>query len=187
MVWCRSRDYCWTPEECKRWKNSQAGFICSSASRAVVQDPARQSQVCDCSDRRFCSFDASPSRYVRVPPLSTRVDYTLTVHLAGQGACQAIESGFALAHVLRFWRDNDLESALHFFQDFRKPRTDRITQTSYETGKLASVDVPEDEWTDRCEPAKIKERMRWVMEYDLMGELEVALKRRDQLGRCKLS
>lgn len=94
----------------------------------------------------------------------------------GQGACQAIESGFALAQTLKNWKGDDLAAALQFFQDFRKPRTDRITRTSAETGKLASADVPEELWASTFQPEAIKERMRWVMEYDLLGELAAKLK-----------
>lgn len=94
----------------------------------------------------------------------------------GQGACQAIESGFALAQTLKNWKNDDLASALQFFQDFRKPRTDRITKTSYETGKMASADIPEEQWAATFQPEVIKERMRWVMEYDLLGELAAKLK-----------
>jgi salicylate hydroxylase len=93
----------------------------------------------------------------------------------GQGACQAIESGFALAQTLKNWKDNNLEAALQFFQDFRQPRTDRITKTSYETGKMASADIPEELWTSSFQPDVVKERMRWVMEYDLLGELAAKL------------
>lgn len=93
----------------------------------------------------------------------------------GQGACQAIESGFALAQVLRYWDDSSLGSALQYFQDLRKPRTDRITQSSYETGKMASADIPEEQWASSFNPAVVRERMRWVMEYDLMGELAKTL------------
>ncbi|KAH8892674.1 salicylate hydroxylase [Thozetella sp. PMI_491] len=89
----------------------------------------------------------------------------------GQGACQAIESGFALAQTLKNWKDADLGSALRFFQDFRKPRTDRITKSSYETGKMASADIPEEMWASTFDPEVIRERMKWVMEYDLLGEL----------------
>ncbi|EPE09330.1 aromatic ring monooxygenase [Ophiostoma piceae UAMH 11346] len=93
----------------------------------------------------------------------------------GQGACQAIESGFALAQVLRYWDDESLGSALQYFQDLRKPRTDRITQSSYETGKMASADIPEEQWSSSFNPAVVRERMRWVMEYDLMAELAKTL------------
>lgn len=89
----------------------------------------------------------------------------------GQGACQAIESGFALAQVLKHWQTANLADAFQFFQDFRKPRTDRITSSSYETGKMASADIPEEQWATAFSPTVVRERMRWVMEYDLLGEL----------------
>ncbi|KUI66626.1 Salicylate hydroxylase [Cytospora mali] len=93
----------------------------------------------------------------------------------GQGACQAIESGFALAQTLKHWKDADLGSALQFFQNLRKPRTDRITRSSYETGKMASADIPEEMWATAFNPELVRERMRWVMEYDLMAELAKGL------------
>ncbi|KAF2105978.1 salicylate hydroxylase [Lophiotrema nucula] len=89
----------------------------------------------------------------------------------GQGACQAIESGFALAQVLKNWQSPDLGKAFQFFQDFRKPRTDRITSSSYETGKMASADIPEGMWASAFSPSTVRERMRWVMEFDLLGGL----------------
>lgn len=79
----------------------------------------------------------------------------------------AIESGFALATILQQWKTDDLDSALQFFQDFRKPRTDRITKTSYEAWKIASADIPETEWAQAFNPDMVRERMKWVMEYDL--------------------
>jgi salicylate hydroxylase len=83
----------------------------------------------------------------------------------------AIESGFALAQVLQQWRSTNLGDALQFFQDLRKPRTDRITKTSYETGKMASCDIPEEKWPEIFNYSAMRERMRWVMEYDLFQDL----------------
>lgn len=83
----------------------------------------------------------------------------------------AIESGFALAQVLRHWDSPDLGGAFQFFQDLRKPRTDRITQTSYETGKMASCEIPEDKWAEVFNYSVMRERMRWVMEYDLFSDI----------------
>jgi salicylate hydroxylase len=57
---------------------------------------------------------------------------------------QAIESGFALAQVLKNWKTKDVASAFQFFQDFRKPCSDRITKTSAETGRMASAAIPEE-------------------------------------------
>lgn len=99
----------------------------------------------------------------------------LADYCIGQGACQAIESGFALAQILKGWHNDDLESAFQFFQDFRKPRTDRITRSSYETGKMASADIPEELWATSFSPEVVRERMRWVMEYDLLKELATSL------------
>ena len=96
----------------------------------------------------------------------------------GQGACQAIESGFALAQTLKQWPETDgLEGAFQFFQDLRKPRTDRITQTSFEAGKMASVDIPEEMWASTFSPESVRERMRWIMEYDLYDDLSTNLQR----------
>ncbi|KAJ5655433.1 hypothetical protein N7507_007383 [Penicillium longicatenatum] len=90
----------------------------------------------------------------------------------GQGTCMAIESGIALATVLRHWKNDDLQGAFQFYQDLRKPRTDRVTQTSYEAGKLASSESP-DEMTDNFNPTALGERMKWIMEYNVLEDLKV--------------
>jgi salicylate hydroxylase len=105
--------------------------------------------------------------------------------LTGQGACQAIESGFALAQVLKNWKSTDVASAFQIFHDFRKPRTDRITRTSAETGKMASAAIPEELWATTFRPNAIQERMRWVMEYDLLGELAAKLKGVEEYASSK--
>ncbi|KAJ5673868.1 hypothetical protein N7462_009307 [Penicillium macrosclerotiorum] len=90
----------------------------------------------------------------------------------GQGTCMAIESGIALATILRHWKTDDLEAAFKFYQDLRKPRTDRVTQTSYEAGKLASADTP-DQMTSNFNPQALGERMKWIMEYNVLEDLRV--------------
>lgn len=82
----------------------------------------------------------------------------------------AIESGIALATILRHWKTDDLEAAFKFYQGLRKPRTDRVTRTSYEAGKLASADSP-DQMTDNFNPDALAERMKWIMEYNVLEDL----------------
>lgn len=84
----------------------------------------------------------------------------------------AIESGIALATILRHWKTDDLEAAFKFYQELRKPRTDRVTQTSYEAGKLASSDSP-DQMTNNFNPDALMERMKWIMEYNVLDDLRV--------------
>ena len=98
-----------------------------------------------------------------------------------------MESGFALAQTLKNWKSDDLEAAFQFFQDFRKPRTDRITKSSYETGKMASADIPEEKWASSFSPEVVRERMRWVMEYDLLGELAKNLQGSENEGNSSES
>ncbi|KAJ5812206.1 hypothetical protein N7474_008507 [Penicillium riverlandense] len=88
----------------------------------------------------------------------------------GQGTCMAIESGIALATILRHWKTDDLEAAFKFYQDLRKPRTDRVTRTSEEAGKLASSDSP-DQLTSNFNPETLMERMKWIMEYNVLEDL----------------
>lgn len=83
----------------------------------------------------------------------------------------AIESGIALAKTLKNWDSDDLESAFSFYQNIRKPRTDKITRTSYEVGKLASADAPETT-SDTFNPEVLRERMRWIMDYDVLKDVE---------------
>lgn len=83
----------------------------------------------------------------------------------------AIESGVTLAIILKNWKSADLEEALAFYQNIRKPRTDKVTQTSYEAGKLASADNPSG-LTATFNPDALKERMKWIMDYDVLADVQ---------------
>lgn len=85
----------------------------------------------------------------------------------------AIESGSILAIILKNWKTDDLESALALYQNIRKPRTDKVTKTSYEAGKLASAHQA-DVLTDTFNPAALKERMKWIMDYDALVDVFAA-------------
>ena len=82
----------------------------------------------------------------------------------------AIESGITLAVLFRNWKTSNLRNALQFYQDIRKPRTDRITRTSYEAGKLASSDVL-DKVTLMFNPEALRDRMKWIMEFNALEEV----------------
>jgi salicylate hydroxylase len=112
----------------------------------------------------FIIFDGS-----KPPPLPPT--QLTNLDAIGQGTCMAIESGIALATVLRHWKGDDLAAAFQFYQDLRKPRTDRVTQTSYEAGKLASSDSP-DQMTNNFNPEALGERMKWIMEYNVLEDLK---------------
>lgn len=103
-------------------------------------------------------------------PFISSYDGAQLTSLIGQGTCMAIESGIALATILRHWKNDDLEAAFQFYQDVRKPRTDRVTQTSYEAGKLASSDAP-DQLTNNFNPRALEERMKWIMEYNVLEDV----------------
>lgn len=56
----------------------------------------------------------------------------------GQGTCQAVESGAALAVFLKNAKESDTPADIfEKFKALRKPRTDKITKTSEEAGKRA--------------------------------------------------
>ncbi len=82
----------------------------------------------------------------------------------------AIESGITLATILRNWASDDLAAAFDFYQTVRKPRTDKITRTSEEAGKLASAELPDSFSTD-FNPDALRERMRWIMEEDVLADV----------------
>lgn len=83
----------------------------------------------------------------------------------------AIESGFTLATILANWASDDLEAAFELYKQVRKPRTDRVTRTSYEAGKLASADLPDVNITSIFNPEALRERMKWIMDGDIMKEV----------------
>lgn len=87
--------------------------------------------------------------------------------MLGQGTCMANESGITLATILRNWASGDLAAAFEFYQKIRKPRTDKITRTKYEAGKLASADLL-DSFTSDFNPEALRYRMKWIMEEDVL-------------------
>ncbi|KAJ5661998.1 uncharacterized protein N7477_009614 [Penicillium maclennaniae] len=89
----------------------------------------------------------------------------------GQGVCMAIESGIALATILAHWKNDDLHAAFQFYQDLRKARTDRVTRTSFEAGKLASSDDP-DHFSETFNQDALMERMKWIMKYNVREDLK---------------
>jgi len=82
----------------------------------------------------------------------------------------AVESGVALATILKNWKSDSLEDAFSFYQNLRKPRTDKVTRTSYEAGKLASADVPEGTSVE-FNPEALRERMKWIMDYNVLEDV----------------
>ena len=80
----------------------------------------------------------------------------------------AIESGFTLATILANWASDDLAAAFQLYRDIRKPRTDKVTRTSAEAGKLASADTPDVNVTSNFNPEALRERMKWIMEEDIL-------------------
>ena len=75
----------------------------------------------------------------------------------------AIESGIALATILAHWKGDDHVAFSQFYQDLRKPDTNRVTKTSFEASRLASSDKP-DHLSDKFNPEARMERMKWIME-----------------------
>lgn len=82
----------------------------------------------------------------------------------------AIESGVALATILKNWKGDNLKDAFAFYQSIRKPRTDKVTKTSAEAGKLASADVPEGT-SQEFNSEALRERMKWIMNYDVLKDV----------------
>jgi salicylate hydroxylase len=136
-------------------KNSQDGKMLKQA--LYVRNPV---------DKWFHAEESNPS--VGIVLVGDSVHSTLPHQ--GQGTCMAIESGIALATILRNWATNDLSSACALYKEIRKPRTDKITRTSYEAGKLASAELPDD-FTDNFRPELLRERMKWIMEGDVLAEV----------------
>ncbi|KAJ5306136.1 hypothetical protein N7508_005151 [Penicillium antarcticum] len=84
----------------------------------------------------------------------------------------AIESRIALATIVSHRKDDDLQAAFQSYQDLGKPRTDRVTNTSFEAGNLVSSDDL-DHLSDKFNPDALIERMRWIREYNVLDHLKV--------------
>lgn len=90
----------------------------------------------------------------------------------GQGTCQAVESGAALAILLKHAKETDTpEDVFAKFKSIRKERTDKITKTSALAGKRASAGNPDDINSSDFTPEKIAAAWDWITTYDVLEDV----------------
>jgi 2-polyprenyl-6-methoxyphenol hydroxylase-like FAD-dependent oxidoreductase len=118
-------------------------------------------------------------------PLTTWIDqhvvllgdaaHAMTPNL-GQGACQAIEDAYALAHYLA--SASSIEAALAYYQLLRLPRAKNIMQQSRQIGAAGQLNNPMLCWVRnqavRLMPASIRDRsLNTVVNYDVTRALSL--------------
>lgn len=90
---------------------------------------------------------------------------------AGAGSC--VEDALSMAELLKdVEKKEDLERAFKAFDEVRRPRTQRIVETSAEAGRLYEFELEGDD-LEKIEGNQ-KKRQRWIWDYDLDGEVERA-------------
>jgi len=101
--------------------------------------------------------------------------HAMTPH-QGNGASQGIEDAYILANMLSHPDTNPstVAYALKAYEYVRKPRVQRVQQTSYEAGRLWDLSSEEGDDPDRIRENAMT-RMTWIWETHLQAHLEKAL------------
>ena len=99
-----------------------------------------------------------------------------TTPFQGQGAGQAIEDAFVLGSLFEHV-DTPAKIPLAFqaYDKIRRPRSERICQTSREAGELCALRLPGVEDNAKAFKENIDWRMDWIWHRDIAGERDEAL------------
>ncbi|KAF2466523.1 FAD/NAD(P)-binding domain-containing protein [Lindgomyces ingoldianus] len=93
----------------------------------------------------------------------------------GAGAGMCIEDAYILSNLMKEASVvEDLHKVFEAYDQVRRPRTQRLVETSKEAGMLYDFELEGDD-LDKVE-ANMLERMRWIWDVDLPGELEKAVR-----------
>ncbi|KAL3448200.1 hypothetical protein BJX65DRAFT_276075 [Aspergillus insuetus] len=107
----------------------------------------------------------------------------------GSGAGMAIEDAFVLSRLLGHVREkSQLEAVFKAYDAVRRPRTQRLVETSRDAGYLYQFQKPGVGDNVEALRADLDGRMRWVWDIDLMEHLreaEMLLKEYDAQSRSK--
>lgn len=96
-----------------------------------------------------------------------------TTPFQGQGAGQAIEDALVLAEVLGAVRDlKQLPVALHAFDTIRRPRGNKLVQTSIESGTMWALSRPN--YMDDLDKIRddLMTRMHWLWDEDIAAQTQ---------------
>lgn len=107
-----------------------------------------------------------------------------TTPFQGQGAGQAIEDACVLSALFtKVFTPKDVPTALAAYDQIRRPRSQRVVQTSRETGHMLSMQLPG--VGDNVDKMKqyLDTSMHWIWDRDLVAQNEDAVKLFEEL-RC---
>ena len=94
----------------------------------------------------------------------------------GQGCCMAVESAAALAVLLKNAKETDTpETVFQKYQELRKPRTDKITETSAIAGRIILSSDPDSIDQDDFTREKIERNWHWIESYDVLEAVQTML------------
>ena len=94
----------------------------------------------------------------------------------GQGCCMAVESAAALAVLLKNAKDGDTpEVVFRKYSELRKPRTDKMTETSAAAGRKVLSSGPESIEQEDFLREKIERNWNWIEEYDVLEDVQAVL------------
>lgn len=94
----------------------------------------------------------------------------------GQGAGQAIEDGFVLSALMGQVDSVDkIPHALRAYDRIRRPRSQRVCQTSREAGELVALRLPGVGEDAASIKSNLEWRMDWIWHRDIAGERDEAI------------
>ena len=94
----------------------------------------------------------------------------------GQGCCMAVESAAALAVLLKNAKETDTpEIVFQKYKELRKPRTDKITETSAIAGRTILSTDPNTIAQDDFTREKVERTWHWIETYDVLEAVQAML------------
>ncbi|KAF6228837.1 hypothetical protein HO133_006948 [Letharia lupina] len=130
-------------------------------------------------------FDSPPAPFFHRGRVAMMGDAAhATTPFQGQGAGQAIEDACVLSALFtKVVTPKDVPTALAAYDQIRRPRSQRVVQTSRETGHMLSMQLPG--VGDDVEKMKqyLDTSMHWIWDRDLVAQNEDAVKLFEKL-RC---
>ncbi len=100
--------------------------------------------------------------------------HATTPHQAA-GAGQALEDAMLLSHILGLVKDSDeLNTAFKVYDGIRRPRAQKVVQTSDEAGHVYALDDPEAGSDREKVVANFRQRWLWIWTHDLAADVKKA-------------
>ena len=126
---------------------------------------------------QWALFEQQPAQTYYIGPIAIMGDaaHGSTPH-QGAGAGMAVEDAFIMCSLLEdrgIKTSADIPRAFAAFDHIRRPRSQKVVETSHEAGELYGFEGPQGENIEKIKE-DLQTRYRWIWEEDLEKELDLA-------------